>query len=215
MPAESQPIANDTPALLVEQARALVQSEESRFSAAQARVSALLAVVGVLGGIGGSVLTGLDGRAYAGLRLGGSSLPIVHLLVILFGLVAIGALLWSAATAIGALKEQPEPSSKSEELDQLVETAFPQVLATSSSQAAIFLISFLAGQRKLLREASGEVDEAFERATRVLGIAVASGLFLSLAVLFGTSGKPQQVYLVQGHANDAVVTTSGVTLGQR
>ena len=215
MPPENSPPANETPTLLVEQARALVQSEESRFSAAQTRVTALLAVTGVLGGIGGGILTGLDGRGYASVRLGASNLPIVHLLVILFGLIAIGALLWAAATAIGALKEQPEPPSKSEELDQLVESAFPLVLSRTPTQAASFLIAFLGGQRKLLREASGEVDKAFERATRVLGIAVASGLFLSLIVLFGTAGKPQQVYLVHGQGSDAVVTTSDVTLGQR
>jgi hypothetical protein len=47
------------PTLQLEQARALVEIEESRFAAAQSRATALLGVTGVLAGIGGGTLAGL------------------------------------------------------------------------------------------------------------------------------------------------------------
>lgn len=51
------------------------------------------------------------------------------------------------------------------------------------------LIELLSEQLHLVRIAGHRVDRAFERATRVLTIAVLAGLALAVTLLFGTSDR--------------------------
>jgi hypothetical protein len=174
----------------------LVQTEEARFAASQSRATALLAVAGVIAGIGGGILTGIDGRNFHSIRLGGAEIPIILVAVIVVGAISIIALLSSAAIAIGALRKTPEPESKAKELTQILKTQFPSWLDKTAPESARFLLSLLTGQRERVRTANKQVNTALTRASRRLGIAVASGLALSVIVLFGTSVKNEQVHLV-------------------
>lgn len=194
-----------TPTLLVEQARAFVQAEEARFAASQSRATALLAVAGVIASLGGGVLTGLDGRHYdLSVRVNGAEIPVVLALVIAVGAVAIVTLLWSGATAIGALREEPESESKSNILASLVKHQFPTWLSEATTQSSGLLLALLAGQRDAVREANTRVNDAIKRAARLLGVAVASGLLLSVILLFGTTAKHRQVYLVKDSGKNSI-----------
>jgi hypothetical protein len=188
---------SSTPNFLVEQARMLVQTEEARFAASQSRATALLAVAGVIAGIGGGILTGIDGRDFHSIELGGAEVPIVLAAVLVVGAISIVALLSSAAIAIGALRKTPEPESKAKELTQILKTQFPSWLDKTAPESAGFLLSLLTGQRERVRTANKQVNMALTQASRRLGIAVASGLILSVIVLFGTSAKDQRVQLVR------------------
>jgi hypothetical protein len=194
------PDASATPALLVEHARAMAQSEEARLAAAQSRATALLAVAGVLAGLGSGLLARIDGRDYASAAIAGSEIPLVQGLVIASGVIAISTLLWSAASVVGALRTAPEPESQAEELDRFLENDVKTMLAETPSQAAESVIAMLAEQRLLIRIAGKEVDEAFERAIRMLGIALLFGLLLATIVVLATSEKPRQVHLADGGA---------------
>lgn len=174
--------------LLVEQARALVQIEEGRFAAAQTKTTTLLAVVGVVASIGGGLVVGLNGREYTAL---------VFILMALSGFIATGALLWSGAIALGALKKTPEPAPKSEKLTKVISNGFAPLLDQESEQAALVLLPIIAKQHGRVHKASEEVHEGFKQASRVLSIAVISGLFMALLVVLGATGKPQEVRLVK------------------
>lgn len=100
---ESSDTSADTPSLVVEQARALVQSEEARFSGARTRATTLLAVGGVIAGLGGNILAGLDGRQYPWpINVFGIEIPISLVLVCIFGAASIGLLIWSGIFAFAA-----------------------------------------------------------------------------------------------------------------
>lgn len=182
------PKESATAAMLVEQARALVQIEESRFAAVQTKTTTLLAVVGVVASIGGGLATGLNRPDYA--------VP-VFALVLLFGSIAGGVLLWSGAVALGALKKTPEPEPKSEQLMKVIRDRFPPLLDKEPEEAALALLPILAKQHSRVHKASEEVHKAFKQATRGLGLAVLSGLVMALLVVFGTTSKPQEVELVK------------------
>jgi hypothetical protein len=194
---EEEPDQAATATLLVDQARAFVQIEESRFAAAQARATTLLAVAGVLAGIGAGVLSGLSGREYASTAIGGNEIPFVYWSVRLLGGLAIGTLLWSAATALGALKKEPESRRKAEELDNYLNEEALLMLRESPAQAADSLLTLLGGQREHVHASTAKVDEGFKSAARFLGFAVASGLTMVLLVVIGTTSKPQEVHLIE------------------
>lgn len=183
--------------LVVEQARTLTQIEEARFAATQARITTLLAVSGVLAGLGGGMLGGITGQSFVSSALSGKDGVVVCLLVLLTGSISVGALVWSAATAIGALKVPPEEKSKAARLDRFLKSEVSSLIEDSPKQVARALVAQLAGQRDLVREATDKVDEAFKEATRLLGIAVASGLALSLVLLLAASDAPQEIRLVR------------------
>jgi hypothetical protein len=194
-----------TPALLVEQARALVQTEEARFAAVQTKTTTLLAVAGVLSGIGGGILASLNGRAYS---------PFVLLLVALLGLIAAGALLWSGAVAIGALKKKPEPEPKSKQLTKVIRDRFPPLLDKDPQEAALAVLPMLAKQHGRVHKASEEVNEGFRQASRALAIAVGTGLMMSLLIVFGATSKPQEVQLVKNPKSQPPAIARATIRGQ-
>jgi len=173
----------------------LVQTEEARFAASQSRATALLAVTGVIAGIGGGILAGIDGRNFHTITLGGATIPIVLAAVIAVGAISIIALLWAGAASIGALRKKPEAESKSRELTEILGSQFPSWLSKAPSESASLLLALLAGQLDRVRKANRQVNDALTQASRMLGIAVASGLILSVIVLFGTSAKEQWLHL--------------------
>lgn len=183
------PEHSSSPGLLVEHARALVEIEDSRFASAQARVTALLAVNGVIGGIGGSFLAGLGGRDY--------SSPVLIAAGAL-GAIAIGMLIWSAFLAVASLKKEPEPERQSKRLANIIKHRLPSLVDQPPENAAhSTLLPLLAKQHELIHKASEEIHEAFERATRTLGIAVASGLVMAVVIVLGAPSKAQEVRLVE------------------
>jgi len=114
-----------TPALLTEQARALVQTEEARIAASQSRATALLAVAGVIASVGGGVLAGLDGRDFAlPLDVFGEQVSAVLVAACLTGAIAISCLVWSGILAIGALQERLDPQPQ--KLTPVVKNSSPR-----------------------------------------------------------------------------------------
>ncbi len=186
------PKESATAAMLVEQARTLVQIEESRFAAVQTKTTTLLAVVGVVASIGGGLAAGLNGREFAFL---------VSIFAILFGSLAAGMLLWSGAVALGALKKTPEPTPKAEQLMKVIRDRFPPLLDKEPGEAALALLPILAKQHSRVHKASEEVHKAFKQASRGLGIAVLSGMIMAALVVFGATSKPQEVHLVKNPKN--------------
>lgn len=182
------PKESATPALLIEQARMLVQIEEARFAAVQTKTTTLLAVVGVVAGIGGGLAAGLNGREYPAL---------VIVFMLLAGFLAVGMLLWSGAVALGALKKTPEPAPKSAQLTKTIRDGFTPLLDKEPEEAALALFPILAKQHSRVQKASEEVHGAFKQASRVLGLAVISGLVVAGLVVLCATSKPQEVQLVK------------------
>ncbi len=187
-----------TPTILLDQARALVQTEEARFTSSQSRATALLAVAGVIAGLGGGILGGLDNRDYhLQVRIDGIEFSLILVAAVIFGAVAIVTLLWSGATALGVLRKEPEKESKAKELSEILKTQFPTMLDLAPADSARALLSLLSGQHGAIRKINKQTNEALKQAGRLLGIAVAFGLLLSVLVLFGTTARHQKVYVVE------------------
>lgn len=192
-----------TPTLLLEQARALVGMEESRFAASQTRATALLAVTGVLAGIGGTIFAGVKDTDYS---------PLVLLLAGALALASFAALLWTAFLAIGSLQRTPEfePEPEGEagqgggrqrkrEKAELADVSdeLTSVLDLPPQEAAQALLPILAKQTRRIHGNTEDIHDSFNKATRGLAIAVFTGLVMSLLVVFGRAGEPQEVRLVE------------------
>lgn len=190
------------PVLLIEHARALVQVQEDRFAAAQARATALLAVTGVLAGVGGGFLAGFEIRDYG---------LLMQLVLAVLAFVALGTLLWSAGLAVAVLKREAESdpprkrgdegqksdSPRAPDLHEILQDGLPLLLDKRPEEAAESLLAILARQQGKIHRNCQEVHDGFRRAGRVLTVAVVCGLFLSFLVVFARAGDPQEVRLVE------------------
>lgn len=196
-----------TPTLLLEQARALVEIEESRFAAAQTRATALLAVTGVLAGIGGTIFAGVRDTDYS---------PPVLLLAGVLALASFAALIWTAFLAIGSLQRTPEfepdpeagarqvsARQRKREKAKLADVSdeLPLVLDTPPQEATQALLPILAKQTRRIHGNTEDIHDSFSKATRGLAIAVFTGLVMSLLVVFGRATGPQEVRLVERAKN--------------
>jgi predicted ATP-grasp superfamily ATP-dependent carboligase len=83
-----------TPTLILDEAGALVAAEQARFSALQAQATTIIAAVGVMAGIGATLLAGLQGRRFeAVVLLLGTPVSLVLIAAVLVGILTITGLL--------------------------------------------------------------------------------------------------------------------------
>jgi len=185
-----------TPGLVMEQARSLVQTEEARFAAAQSRATTLLAVGGVIAGLGVGVLTGLDGRSFRlPIQIAGVEISIVLVLACVTGVVAIVSLLWFGTAAMGVLQEKPDPQPQ--KLVPVVKRQFPGMLGQGAAESTRVLLPLLVHQLEVVQAATEKVDNGLRLSARLLGIAVVAGLVLAVLILFGSTTQEQHVLSVE------------------
>lgn len=184
-----------------------MEIEESRFAAAQTRATALLAVTGVLAGIGGSILAGLKAHDYSFLIL---------VLVFLLAATSLGSLLWTAFLAMGSLKVQPEAEDDHPAEARLAQFSddLPLLLEKPAQEAAQSLLPLLARQTRRIHQNTEDVQEGFKQATRVLAVAVLAGLTMSFLVIFARASQPQEFRLV-GKQKQQVPTLARATLKEQ
>lgn len=192
-----------SPPLLIEQARALVSTEEGRFAALQALATTLLAVIGVVATIGATLLAGLHGRAYELIvRVAGLHISLVALGAIAVGALSLGALLSSGAVAIGVLRRTPDPAPGM--LVAVVGVQFPEMLEDAPEVSGRALLTLLAHQLAELQNANRGLRNALQAVVQRLAIALVSGLVLAVILMLGTASTVQDTHLVNTRPKDAL-----------
>ena len=200
----SVPSSSSAPAVLIEQARMLVQVEEQRFAAQQSQATTLLAVVGVISSIGAGLLAVLDGRDFKlhvtvfGLSF---SLVLIAALVVGFFGVILG-LLQAGQSALGIMQQKPDPAP--EKLTPFVKDQFPEMLDGDEATVSRTLLSSMAGQLRAVQEANERISVNLKLVASRLARVVISGLALAILMLAGTGTHPQKVQLVNGDRENAV-----------
>jgi hypothetical protein len=192
-----------TPTLLVEQARALVSTEEGRFAALQSLATTLLAVIGVVATIGATLLAGLHGRIYElVVSVAGLHISLVAVGAIAVGVLSLGALLSSGTVAIGVLRRTPDAAP--EILVAVVGDQFPGMLQDAPEVSGQALLALLAHQLAELQYANRSLRNARSAVVQRLAIAVVSGLVLAVIVMLGTASTVQDTHVVNTRAKDAL-----------
>jgi hypothetical protein len=192
-----------TPTLLVEQARALVSTEEGRFAALQSLATTLLAVIGVVATIGATLLAGLHGRIYElVVSVAGLHISLVAVGAIAVGVLSLGALLSSGTVAIGVLRRTPDAAP--EILVAVVGDQFPGMLQDAPEVSGQALLALLAHQLAELQYANRSLRNALSAVVQRLAIAVVSGLVLAVIVMLGTASTVQDTHVVNTRAKDAL-----------
>jgi hypothetical protein len=192
-----------SPTLLIEQARALVSTEEGRFAALQSLATTLLAVIGVVATIGATLLAGLHGRVYELIvSIAGLHVSLVALGAIAVGLLSLGALLSSGTVAIGVLRRTPDPAP--EMLVAVVGDQFPGMLDDTPEVSGQALLALLAHQLAELQYATRSLRNALRAVVQRLAIATVSGLVLAVILMLGTASTAQDTHLVNTRAKDAL-----------
>jgi len=189
--------------LLVEQARALVSTEEGRFAALQSLATTLLAVIGVVATIGATLLAGLHGRIYElVVSVAGLHISLVAVGAIAVGVLSLGALLSSGTVAIGVLRRTPDAAP--EILVAVVGDQFPGMLQDAPEVSGQALLALLAHQLAELQYANRSLRNALSAVVQRLAIAVVSGLVLAVIVMLGTASTVQDTHVVNTRAKDAL-----------
>jgi hypothetical protein len=203
-PAPAPPAAESaTPALLVEQARALLSAEEGQLAAVQAQATTLLAVIGVIASIGAAFLGTVVGRDYGlVVRINGYGISAVLLVVMVAGAIAAAGLLASGLSAIGAMRTQPDP--KPEGLLPVVGDQFPAMLEQTAAAAARALLALLRYRLALWQSANERARKGVRLAVVYLGVAIVSGLTLVVLVLAGTTTPPQDAHVTNTTPTSAI-----------
>jgi hypothetical protein len=192
-----------TPTLLIEQARALVSTEEGRFAALQSLATTLLAVIGVVATIGATLLAGLHGRIYElVVSVAGLHISLVAVVAIAVGVLSLGALLSSGTVAIGVLRRTPDAAP--EILVAVVGDQFPGMLQDAPEVSGQALLALLAHQLAELQHANRSLRNALSAVVQRLAIAVVSGLVLAVILMLGTASTVQDTHVVNTRAKDAL-----------
>jgi hypothetical protein len=180
----------DGAGILVEQARMMVQGEEARFTATQSRATTLLAVCGVLAGIGATVALHFDGRHFT---------PIAVMIVGALTLIAVTSLASASIIALGAMRQEIELNMHPMLVTALIAEQFPRLLGESEDQAAKTVLRLLAELHAGAQEANAAINVALWRCGVFLGTAVSTGLVLSAFILVASSPMPHKVHVIENH----------------
>jgi formate/nitrite transporter FocA (FNT family) len=102
-----EPAGGGSASLLVEQARMMVQGEEARFIATQSRATTLLAVGGVLAGIGATVAFRFAERRHPWPCYPfGLTISIAATFAIVLTIVATASLIYASIIALGVMRQE-------------------------------------------------------------------------------------------------------------
>jgi hypothetical protein len=83
----------------------------------------------------------------------------------------------------------------------MVKQQFPGMLDQKPDESSRVLLSLLANQLEVVQAATAKVNKGLRRSARLLGVAVAAGLVLSILILFGSSAKGQRPLLGEHQGN--------------
>jgi phage shock protein PspC (stress-responsive transcriptional regulator) len=173
---------------LIEHSRLLVQSEETRFVAAQSRATTLLAVSGVLAGIGVTLASRFGDRHFPWpWHPFGVSLSLGAVIVVILTLFTAVALIWASAIALGAMQQEIELNFSPAFQNALIGEQFPEMLETAGNLSSRTVLGLLAELHQGAQRANREINQALWRCGVWLGLSVATGLLLSAFVLGATS----------------------------
>jgi hypothetical protein len=162
----------------------LVQGEEARFIATQSRATTLLAVGGVLAGIGATVTFHFAEGQFPwpwhpiGLNVSAAAVVAIALTV-----AAIGSLIWASAIALGVMRQEIKLETPPELANRLIAKQFPQMLGNDEDQTARVVIGLLADRHLGSQEANEAANGALRRCGIWMGLAVATGLTASVFAL--------------------------------
>jgi hypothetical protein len=155
----------------------LAQGEEARFIAAQSRATTLLAVGGVLAGIGVTVAFRFANRNFHWpWQPIGLSVSAAALIAIVLTALAVGSLVWASVIALGVMRQEIKLKMHPALLSEMVANQFPEMLDEDEDQTARLVIDLLAERHSGAQKANGAVNRALRRCGIWMGIAVATGL---------------------------------------
>jgi hypothetical protein len=173
---------------LVEQARMLVQGEEARFVATQSRATTLLAVGGVLAGIGATIAFRFADRDFPwSWHPLGLTVSLAAVIAIVLTIVAVGSLIYASVIALGVMRQEIELETPPFLTNLLIATQFPDMVDDSEDQTARTVIGLLAELHSGALEANEAVNAALRRCGIWMGIAVATGLTAGVFALAASS----------------------------
>lgn len=169
----------------------LAQAEEARFIAAQSRATTLLAVSGVLAGIGVAAVFRFANRTYLWpWNPLGLSVSAAALVAILLTVLAVGSLIWASAIALGVMRQEIKLKMHPTLLNRLIASQFPKMLVHGEEQTARTVIGLLSEHHFGGQKANGAVNRALRRCSIWMGIAVATGLSACVFALAVSSPSP-------------------------
>lgn len=169
----------------------LAQGEEARFIAAQSRATTLLAVGGVLAGIGVTFAFRFANRSFPWpWHPVGLSVSAAALVAILLTALAVGSLIWASAIALGVMRQEIKLKMHPALLNRLIAKQFPKMLTNGEEQIARTVIGLLAEHHFGGQKANGAVNRALRRCSIWMGIAVATGLSACVFALAVSSPSP-------------------------
>jgi hypothetical protein len=198
-----------------------VRSEEERFAGAQSRATALLAVSGVIAGLGGTFAVQVDSRSFPWqVNAFGASVPVAPVIIITLGAICVVSLLWTGILALGAMEQSLDLNSDPSFLRSLIGEQFPGMLHGGTEQSSRAILSLLADQLEVAQEANRKTNDALRRSAIRLGISVAAGIALTVFILASPTPGHQREHmsskhhlkLVIGPRNLSPTLNSGVTL---
>jgi hypothetical protein len=162
----------------------LVQSEQSRFASAQSRATTLLAITGVIAGLGITLAVGMEDRVFPWtVDLWGATVSLALAMLALFGAVSVAFLIMTGALALGAMQPQIGANSNPESLTATIGDQFPAMLEDSTVDSAETILGLLADQLEVVQASNAETERALGRSAICLGISIAAGVVLSSLTL--------------------------------
>jgi hypothetical protein len=169
---------------LVEQARMMVQGEEARFVATQSRATTLLAVGGVLAGIAATVAFRFAERHYPWpSHPFGVSISIAAAIIVVLTIVASASLIYASVIALGVMRQEIKVKSHPILLNQMIANQFPTMVDDGEGQTAQTVLGLLAELHQGGQKANAAINKALWRCGAWLGVAVVTGLSLSVFAL--------------------------------
>jgi MFS family permease len=202
--AETERITQD---LMVQQAQALVQGERDRFLAMQSQAISLLALAGVVAGIGGAFLAGfIDHDFEWPVQLCGIHVPLALLAALALVLLTLGALGSSALRAIGVLQRRPDPDAA--ELPAIVRDQFAEMGGGGAAAAPRILFKLLSEQLKRTQEVNEGIRSNLSGIASALGLAVFGGLFLAALLVVGTKAHDDKDFIIREGAKGSLTVES-------
>jgi hypothetical protein len=196
--------------LLVEQARMLVQGEEARFIATQSRATTLLAVGGVLAGIGATVSFRFAEREFPWpCHPFGTTISVAAVIAVILAVVAVGSLIYASVIALGVMRQEIKLKMRPTVVNRLIAVQFPKLLEDDQDQAARIVLGLLADLHRGGQKANSALKEALWRCGVWLGVAVATGLTLGVfALAVGSQHRHVQAPFPSRPHRDPVSATS-------
>jgi hypothetical protein len=170
--------------MLVEHAHLLVQGEEARFTATQSHATTLLAVCGVLAGIGATVAFRFAGRSFPWTSHPlGITVSMAAVIAIALTVVAFGSLILASVIVLGVMRQEIELETPPASVNLMIATQFPEMVGDDEGETARSVINLLAQLHLGAQEANEAINRALRSCGIWMGLAVAAGLAVGVFAL--------------------------------